>query len=283
MQTPSLSPSVEHSWTWFPLYLGLTTAFILVFLKPFSIVSAEINLLFYLLISGYAVVNAAGIYLLLMAVRSLYGRGAISGLPREALFVLTLMVVASLISWGYASLLHHLFDGRFGFEFPPKSLEEMTSSTVLILALPVTLFVAYTRLVTGRGEMKRSDRTAAELPRDEVLVLTCERKSDSLRVPAGRISHLRNEDNYVSVYYTGESGVLRRKMLRSSLARMESLLREYPFFRCHQSYIVNLDHITECRRSEGRLILYLRDAGEMIPVSRRRESSFTEQYQSLLS
>ncbi len=55
--------------------------------------------------------------------------------------------------------------------------------------------------------------------------------------------------------------------------RLEELERRVDgrFFRCHRSYLVNLDYVRGCR--EGQVLL---PQGEAIPVSRLRERELTQ-------
>jgi len=72
----------------------------------------------------------------------------------------------------------------------------------------------------------------------------------------------------VQVYYF-ENQVLRSRMLRSTLRKMEDALAAWPqFFRCHRTYLVNFDTIEKVSGNAQGYRLHLRDLEETIPVSR---------------
>lgn len=73
----------------------------------------------------------------------------------------------------------------------------------------------------------------------------------------GRKIYLHKNDGTVSGYY----------------GKLEDLERQVDgrFFKCHRSYLVNLDHVRGCR--DGQVLLF---QGERIPVSRLRERELTQ-------
>jgi two-component system, LytTR family, response regulator len=69
----------------------------------------------------------------------------------------------------------------------------------------------------------------------------------------------------------------RRKLYRSS-RRIEDLARSLPtppLFRCHRSYLVNLDRVRSLERAGNDYLLRLDPpVNKVIPVSRRRLAAF---------
>ena len=80
------------------------------------------------------------------------------------------------------------------------------------------------------------------------------------------IIYLSAESGHVSVV-TGKG----RYISHDPLNTWEKNLERYNFFRCHRSYVINVDHITRISPwINGAYIITLRDLDESIPVSRNR-------------
>lgn len=62
-----------------------------------------------------------------------------------------------------------------------------------------------------------------------------------------------------------------RYMVRNPLEELELIFGEFDLFRCHQSYLVSLPHITSAAQADfGRTYWAVLDNGSQVPVSRNR-------------
>jgi len=75
----------------------------------------------------------------------------------------------------------------------------------------------------------------------------------------------QSDNNYTMVYIEGR----RKKLISKTLKEFEEILEEYNFFRSHQSYLINLDHMVEYMRQDGGYIIM--DNDMKVPVSRSRK------------
>lgn len=75
----------------------------------------------------------------------------------------------------------------------------------------------------------------------------------------------QSDNNYTMVYIKDR----RKKLISKTLKDFEEILEEYNFFRTHQSYLINLDHMIEYMRQDGGYIIM--DNDMKIPVSRSRK------------
>lgn len=78
--------------------------------------------------------------------------------------------------------------------------------------------------------------------------------------------------------YTHIHSLTNKYTSTKNLKHFENLLKEAPFFRCHHSHLVNLDHFERYDKSLG--VLYL-DNQEEIPVSFRKRESLQEKLRTL--
>jgi DNA-binding LytR/AlgR family response regulator len=60
---------------------------------------------------------------------------------------------------------------------------------------------------------------------------------------------IKSADNYIEVFFK-KAGEIKRQLIRNSLRKIETLLADYEFiFKCHRSFIVNVNHIKEVQGS----------------------------------
>jgi len=91
------------------------------------------------------------------------------------------------------------------------------------------------------------------------------RTSDSMHIVNIRDIHFcRSDNSYTTFYFDGDENIL----VSRSLKDYESLLKEYGFFRPHQSYLVNLNHIKKVDKTDNGFII-MKNKKE-IPVSTRQ-------------
>ncbi len=83
------------------------------------------------------------------------------------------------------------------------------------------------------------------------------------------ILYLKSEDIYAYVYTNSE-----KLFTTVSLGRIEKGLKRHSFFRCHKSYLVNLDHLAKITKGVNyQLIL---SSGAKIPLSRTKKKLLIE-------
>jgi two-component system LytT family response regulator len=91
------------------------------------------------------------------------------------------------------------------------------------------------------------------------------RTSDSMHiVDISDIYFCKSDNSYTTFYFEGDEKI----MVSKSLKDYEGLLTEYGFYRPHQSFLVNLNHIKKVDKTDGGFII-MRNKKE-IPVSSRQ-------------
>ena len=75
-------------------------------------------------------------------------------------------------------------------------------------------------------------------------------------------------DNYAKFHFAAE-GKVKTEMLRMTMKEVEKALENHAhFYRCHRSFVVNGQHITEVQGSSQSHKLKLTGVDGLIPVSR---------------
>jgi two-component system LytT family response regulator len=91
-------------------------------------------------------------------------------------------------------------------------------------------------------------------------------------VPTQDILYCQAESNYTSVVLAGGKKVLVSKVLKE----IDEALSGPDFFRIHNSFLINLNHIKKYVRGEGGYIIM--EDGANISISRSRRQEFMEQF-----
>jgi two-component system LytT family response regulator len=91
-------------------------------------------------------------------------------------------------------------------------------------------------------------------------------------VPTRDIMYCQAESNYTSVVLVGGKKILVSKVLKE----IDDALSGPDFFRIHNSYLINLNHIKKYVRGEGGYIIM--EDGANVSISRSRRQEFMDQF-----
>ncbi len=119
-------------------------------------------------------------------------------------------------------------------------------------------------------EIHEHEAVAVHMPKEDVRVLLAsETANDDLQLNLSDLLYIRSSDNYVEVYYQTKLGIA-KKLLRNTLKQIAEDLAVYPnLFRCHKSYLVNLDNVKHVSGNAQGYKLHFAHTEELIPVSRQ--------------
>jgi len=111
---------------------------------------------------------------------------------------------------------------------------------------------------------------------DSKIIITAENEKDSFSCNLSDLIYISAEENYVDIFYQEEKTV--RQLIRSSLSRVQEQLQLFhpQLFRCHRTYLINMDKIVSLSGNAQGLKLQLENVSLTIPVSRRYVSQFRQ-------
>ena len=163
----------------------------------------------------------------------------------------------------------------FGSETPTtaKFLKEYWlsfkyTSSILVLPYSIALLIL--------SVQEKTDNLVSNLPPNPLLRIEDENDKLVLSVALENILFLKSESNYVAVHYL-EGNTLKKKLVRSSLKKLEGEINKPQFFRTHRSYMVNLNKITAVNPTKKGHELVLSDSTLKVPVSSSYKAAFEEQ------
>lgn len=98
--------------------------------------------------------------------------------------------------------------------------------------------------------------TESKKMKEKTIFFESDYQKDNLTIKLGSLILIKSADNYIEVYFYEDSKV-RKHLLRSSLIKAEALIKKYEnIFKCHRTFIVNIDHISEIKGNSQGYKLY---------------------------
>jgi len=143
-------------------------------------------------------------------------------------------------------------------------------NTSLILLIPYTLSI----LFFAWNDIKRKlDQVVQQFrdPSEVFIPIKDEKGVLRLTLKSMNILYLESNDNYVNVYYL-DNEKIKTYLVRNSLKQLEKSLKDYPIYRCHRSFSVNIKNIKMVRKAKKGFELVINSPKEeCLPVSKSYE------------
>ena len=141
--------------------------------------------------------------------------------------------------------------------------------TLLVLAIPYSLSWLWLSLKDKRSKPEKlTMNTSLEFRERQMISFRDETEKLRFSIKSRDILFVESTDNYVTVH-THQDGKLKKVMLRNTMKRLEKELEGTLIQRCHRSYMVNFENITQVKLISTNLYIYLDFVEEIrIPVSR---------------
>ncbi|MEM7368166.1 MAG: LytTR family DNA-binding domain-containing protein [Bacteroidota bacterium] len=157
----------------------------------------------------------------------------------------------------------------------PLFLVQMLGNTVMVGIFPIVFSGLMIQLRAARTYQHQAEQIHpasglqdAALETTTSLVHLSPSPGNPIDIPTESLRYVEAMQNYVSVYYLEEDR-LKKEVIRSTIANMESQLADSSMIRCHRSYLVNIDVIEKVNGNAQGLKLTLQAvSGTEIPVSR---------------
>lgn len=103
-------------------------------------------------------------------------------------------------------------------------------------------------------------------------------KKESLRFRSGEFLFAMAEGNY-AVFHLYREGQVKKILIRNSISNLSRQFQQIPaFFRCHRSFIVNLENVNSRKGNTQGYQLTLKHSDIPVPVSRNNVKSFDKLY-----
>ncbi|HBX51474.1 MAG: hypothetical protein A2275_04315 [Bacteroidetes bacterium RIFOXYA12_FULL_35_11] len=246
-------------------------AFLFVF-QPLELSSLGTKEKFYLVI-GICVITFISLSLNLLLLPTL--------IPK--MFIHTEWKIGKEILWNIWILLTISVSYFFYFKY----LKIMEFGAYMIVNLLLTAVIPISALIIiNYNKMLRSNLSLAneinrklkesKLNKDRIVYFKSDYQKDSLAIKVNLIYFIRSANNYIEIFWK-ENEIINNQMVRCSLTKAEELLKEEKnIFKCHRSYLVNINFIEKIEGNLQGNKLFFDKIDFSIPVSKNFANKLKE-------
>jgi len=233
--------------------------------QPFDISSLAKMDKFYLII-GLALITFLSLCFNLLFLQSMFTRLFSNlkwNIKKEILWnVWILFSISSGYYWYCRTL-----GGSFEFEY------HIVLTLLFIAVIPITALIIVNRNRIIRShllfakELNKKLQDNKQIPEKTVL-FDSDYQKDSLVLKVSLILFIRSANNYIEVFWK-ENDNVKSQLVRCSLTKAEEMLKDDKYiFRCHRSYMVNINYIEKVKGNTEGYRLFFDKVGFSVPVSK---------------
>ena len=146
----------------------------------------------------------------------------------------------------------------------------------IVLVKHITLLKKYQQAALSI-QPELIDAQSEKKQQNSIITLLGDYQNEVLELSCNDILFLSTADNYIQVFYL-KDGTVVSAFLRNTLKKAEESLGGFPqFFRCHRTYLVNLNKVEYISGNAQGLKLHIKGCSESIPVSRSLNQQLRQQ------
>jgi hypothetical protein len=227
------------------------------------------------LVIGLGVITFLSLSLNLLILPTLFPKilnGSSWNVKKEIFWLLWILFT---VGFGYFLYYKTLGIMEFGFDMVIKML--------LIAIAPISVLIVFNRNRLLRSHLKSANELNIKLKEhksipDKLVHFISDYQKDNLSIKVSLILFVRSANNYIEVFWKEGQGV-RSQMVRCSLAKAEEILKDDRFiFKCHRSYMANINYIDKIEGSSQGYRLYFDQIDIPVPVSK----NYTDRLKELI-
>ncbi len=219
----------------------------------------------YFLVFGLGVITFLSLSLNLLILPSLFPRilnGSSWNVKKEILWDVWILFSVCV---GYFLYYKALGIMEFGFS--------MIIKLILIAIVPISVLIVLNRNRLLRSHLKSANELNIKLKEnksipDKLVHFVSDYQKDNLSIKVSLIIFIRSANNYIELFWK-ENQEVKSQMVRLSLTKAEDILKDDKFiFKCHRSYMVNINYIDKIEGSSQGYRLYFEKVDFPVPVSK---------------
>jgi len=227
----------------------------------------------YFLVIGLGIITFLSLSLNLLILPSLFSKilnGSSWNVKKEILWDLWILFT---VGFGYFLYYKALGIMAFGFE--------MIITMILIAIVPTSVLIVFNRNRLLRSNLKTANELNIKLRehksiQDKLVHFVSDYQKDNLSIKVSLILFIRSANNYIEVFWK-EAQAVKSQLVRCSLTKAEELLKEDKFiFKCHRSYLANVNHIEKIEGSQQGYRLFFDKVDSPVPVSKNYADKLKE-------
>lgn len=268
-------PREENKWK-IILPVSLFIALFVLIFQPFGLSNYQ-NPHKFLILAGYGVVT-----LVILAIDLIVLPFLVQGSYREEKWTVLkeiLYFVVILVTIGLGNMLYSAW--MIGIKLNLINILIFQVFTVAIGIIPITAITLIKQNYLFRKYSESAARLSSRLshqekdiPMNDWLKIASESGTDEISLLISSLVFVKSEGNYITVGYL-KNGRMAKSLLRNTMKYAEDLLScQHSVFKCHRSWLVNLDKIEKVTGNSQGLKLSMEGYEELIPVARNLAGEF---------
>lgn len=227
----------------------------------------------YILVIGMGIVTFLSLSLNMLILPSLFPRilkGTSWNVKKEIFWDLWILFTVSVGYFLYYKVLGIM---EFGFD--------MIIKLILIAIVPTSVLIVLNRHRLLRSHLRLANELNIKLKEhksspDKLVHFVSDYQKDNLSIKASLIVFVRSANNYIEVFWKEDQKTV-SQMVRCSLIKAEEVLKEYKFiFKCHRSYMANINYIEKIEGNTQGYRLYFEKIDFPVPVSKNYAAKLKE-------
>lgn len=227
----------------------------------------------YFLVIGLGIITFLSLSLNLLILPSLFSKlliGSSWSVKKEILWDIWILFT---IGFGYFLYYKALGIMVFGFD--------MIIKMMLIAIVPISVLIVFNRNRLLRSHLKLANELNIKLKEhkslpEKLVHFVSDYQKDNLSIKVSLILFVRSANNYIEVFWKEDLAV-KSQMVRCSLTKAEEILKDDKFiFKCHRSYLANINHIDKIEGSQQGYRLFFEKVDFPVPVSKNYADKLKE-------
>ena len=227
----------------------------------------------YFLVIGLGIITFLSLSLNLLILPSLFSKlliGSSWNVKKEILWDIWILFT---IGFGYFLYYKALGIMVFGFD--------MIIKMILIAIVPISVLIVFNRNRLLRSHLKLANELNIKLKEhksfpEKLVHFVSDYQKDNLSIKVSLILFVRSANNYIEVFWKEDQAV-KSQMVRCSLTKAEEILKDDKFiFKCHRSYLANINHIDKIEGSQQGYRLFFEKVDFPVPVSKNYADKLKE-------
>lgn len=219
----------------------------------------------YILLIGMGIITFLSLSLNMLILPSLFPKvlhGSSWNVKKEIFWDLWILFTVSVGYFLYYKVLGIM---EFGFD--------MIIKLILIAVVPTSVLIVLNRHRLLRSHLRLANELNIKLKEhksspDKLVHFVSDYQKDNLSLKASIILFIRSANNYIEVFWR-EGQEIKSQMVRCSLMKAEEVVKDDKFiFKCHRSYLANINFVDKIEGSTQGYRLYFDKVDFPIPVSK---------------
>ncbi len=152
---------------------------------------------------------------------------------------------------------------------------------VLTAVIPISVLIVVNHNKMLRSHVKLADELSKKLKenksvQERMIYFNSDYQKDSLAIKVSALLVIRSANNYIEVFWK-ENEFTKSQMVRCSMLNAEESLKEHKFiFKCHRSFIVNINYIDKIEGNSQGYRLFFEEVNFPVPVSKNLVNKLKE-------